>query len=121
MPNRCRLWMFIFLFALLFGICLSSAATLPGAETDAQVTTKAFLAADQDFRASRPLDAVPRQLLVRFRSNAAAAGKESVFDALAEEISFLPGASAKRGVQPQTLTARDSVFDNLALVKLKEG
>src|SRR5205823_6063340 len=37
------------------------------------------------------------------------------------EIKFLNWSSPKRRVQPQTLNARDSIFENLALVKLKDN
>src|SRR5262249_760059 len=53
--------------------------------------------------------------------NAVAAGKQSVADPFAEEIKFLNRSGSKRRVQPQTLAAGDSVFENLALVRLKDN
>src|SRR5262249_39143408 len=78
------------------------------------------LVGDEDFGAFRPPDAVPHQLLVRFRSNATRVGKQTVLDPFAEEIRFLNASNLKRRIQPRAMPARDSVFENLALVKLKD-
>ncbi|MCI0538487.1 MAG: tandem-95 repeat protein, partial [Verrucomicrobiales bacterium] len=110
----------LFLLALFLGHGLLRAADLPAKEATAADRALAFLAQDEDFRTSGSSDVAPHELLVRFRAHATVAAKQGLVDPLVEEIKFLIPPSSKRRVQAQTLSAGNSVFENLALVKLKD-